>query len=58
MFKPFPNDKFRLFKTQSLQTAIFKFEENSSKFSKRVENTVGKDLHSRHIKTMACLGKG
>ena len=50
----------------------FKMDENGRKFSKRVENTVGKgeiaispfptvfskDLYCRHVKTRACLGKG
>ena len=50
----------------------FKFDENGAKFSKRVENTVGKGeiarapfptvfskyLKGRHIKTRTCMGKG
>ena len=48
----------------------FKFDEHGRKFTKRVENTVGKgkiarncqvfskDFHCRHVKTRACLGKG
>ena len=40
---PFPNDKFStLPNSKSFQTTIFKFDENEKKFSKRVENTVGK----------------
>ena len=48
----------------------FKFDENGRKLSKWVENTLGKreiaryehtvssrDLHYRHVKTKACLGK-
>ena len=34
---------FRLFQTESLQTTISNFDENSRKLSKRVENTVGKE---------------
>ena len=46
----------------------FKIDENGRKFSKQVENTVGKgelaryvfskDFCYRHGKTRACLGKG
>ena len=50
----------------------FIIDENDRKFSKRVGNTVGKGeiarykhfllfpqyFHSRHVKIMACLGKG
>ena len=36
----------------------FKFDENGKKLSKRVENTVGKDLYNIHVKTRACFGKG
>ena len=36
----------------------FKFNENGRKFSKWVENTAGKGLCSRHVKTRACLEKG
>ena len=44
-----------------------KVDKNGRKFSKWIENTVGKgpfpmvfskDLYSRHIKTRACVGKG
>ena len=33
---------FRLVQIESLQTTILKFDENTGKFSKRVENTLGK----------------
>ena len=67
------------FKLTDFADDNFKFNENGRKFSKRVENTVGKgeiaryeqfllfpqcfqkfskDLHCRHVKTKACLGKG
>ena len=40
---PFPNEKKnRLFQTEEFADDNFKFDENSKKFSKRVENTVGK----------------
>ena len=44
-FNPFPNNKFwTLPNKKILQTTIsnFKFDENGRKFSKRLENTVGK----------------
>ena len=56
-------------KLKEFADIYFKFDENR-KFSKRVENTLGKgeispssavfskDLHCRHIETRACLGKG
>ena len=33
---------FRLFQTERVRRRHFKFDENGRKFSKRVENTVGK----------------
>ena len=39
---------FRPFQFQTLQTDNFKFDENSRKFSKRVENTVGKGEIARY----------
>ena len=42
-FSPFPNDKFLDFsKLKEFADNNFKFDENCSKFSNRVENTVGK----------------
>ena len=39
---PFPNDKFRLIKLSEFPGNSFEFDENGRKFSKKVENTVGK----------------
>ena len=39
---PFPNDKFYSYKLKGLADENFKFDENGRKFSKQVENTVGK----------------
>ena len=39
VIKPFPNDSSKL---EELADNSFKFHENDSKFSKQVENTVGK----------------
>ena len=42
-FNPFPNNKFRRFQTEKkFADGNFKFDVNGRKFSKRVENTVGK----------------
>ena len=55
---------FRLLQTERGCRRQFIFDENGSKFSKWVENTVGKeeiacyDLYCRHVKTRVCLGKG
>ena len=58
------------FKLKEFADSNFKFNENGRKFSKRVENTVGKgemlvaptvfskDLYCRNIKTRPCLGNG
>ena len=46
---PFPNDKFQTLPNwKSLQTTIFKFDENVAKFSKMVEDTVGKGEIARY----------
>ena len=64
---PFPNNFSKL---KELADDKFEIEENSGRFFEIVENTVGnrpissfptmfsKDLHCRHLKTRACLGKG
>ena len=61
---------FRHFKLKEFADNNFKFDENGRKFSKRVENTVGKGeigryehlpfptVFSKDIKTRACLVKG
>ena len=43
-FNPFPNDKFLDWskKLKEFADDNFKFDQNGRKFSKRVENTVGK----------------
>ena len=41
-FNPFPNDKFQNLPTEFAGDNL-KFNENGRKFSKRVENTVGKE---------------
>ena len=42
-FNPFPNNKFRRFQTEKkFADGNFKFDVNGRKFSKRLENTVGK----------------
>ena len=42
-FNPFPNDKFKdSTKLKKFADDHFRFDENDRKFSKRVENTVGK----------------
>ena len=74
-FNPLPDDKI-LDKSNMKQSADdnFKFDENSRKFSKRVENTVGKGeilraispfptvfskgLFPRGIKRCHCVGMG
>ena len=64
---------FRLFQLKEFADDNFKLDENGRKFSKQIENTVGKeiarykefllfpvfskDLYSRYVKTRACLGK-
>ena len=47
-FNPFPNDKFRLFQTERVCSHNFKFDENGRKFSRLVENTVGKGEIARN----------
>ena len=42
LFKTFPNDKFYSFKLKEFVGDNFKFDENGRKFSKMVENTMGK----------------
>ena len=46
---PFPNDKFLTIPNwKSLQTTIFKFDDNGGNFSNWVENTVGKGKIARY----------
>ena len=45
---PFPNDKFQTSKLKALADVNFKFDENGRKFSKWVENTVGKGEIARY----------
>ena len=40
---PFPNDKFQNLKLKDFAEDNFKFDNNGRKFSKEVENTVGKE---------------
>ena len=48
-FNPFPNDKFLDWsKLKELADNNFKFDENGRKFSKQVENTVGKGEIARY----------
>ena len=75
LVKPFP--KRQILDSSKLKEFAddnFKFDNNSKKFPKREENTVGnreiatsnfsfptelsKHLHCRQVKTKACLGKG
>ena len=61
---------FRLFQTERVSDDNFKFDGNGRKFSKKVENTVGKgaispfptvfsgDMYCRHIKNQGLFGKG
>ena len=48
------------FKLKEFADNNFKFDENGRKFSKRVENNMkkGENMYCKHVKTMACLGKG
>ena len=58
------------FKLKEFADDNFEFDENGRKFSEQVENADGKgeispfptvfskELHCRHVKTRACLGKG
>ena len=39
---PFPNGKIRLFKLKDLADDNFRFDENCRKYSRRIENVVGK----------------
>ena len=39
---PFQTSNFRLFQTERVSRLHFEFDENDGKFSKRIENTVGK----------------
>ena len=41
--------EFRLFNTEEFADNNFKFDENGRKFSKRVENTVGKGEIARYM---------
>ena len=67
--QPFPKQQILdSSKLREFSDDNFKFDEKGLKFSKRVENIVGKggiartgflkDLYHRHVKTRACLGKG
>ena len=59
IFNPFPIEKFLdSSKLKRFGDNNFKFDENGRKFSKRVENTVGKDLYCRHVITRDGLGMG
>ena len=42
MFNPLPDDKFYSSKLTEFADDNFKFDENGRKFSKEVENTVGR----------------
>ena len=49
MFNSFPNDKILdSSKLKEISNGNFKFDENGRKFSKRVENTVGKGEIARY----------
>ena len=41
-FNPFPKDKFQTSNLKEFADDNFRFDESGRKFSKRVENTVGK----------------
>ena len=47
-FNPFPKTNFRLFQTERLCRRQFHFDESGNKFSKRIENTVGKGEIARY----------
>ena len=48
-FNPFPKDKFsHSSKLKELADDNFKFDENGRKFSKQIENTVGKGEIAHH----------
>ena len=47
-FNPLPDDKFQTSKLKDFADDNFKFDENSRKLSKWVENTVGKGEMARH----------
>ena len=62
---PFPKDKFQtLPSSKCWQTTILNIDGNGRKFSKWVENTVGKgeiahyDLYDRHMKNKGLCRKG
>ena len=48
IFNSFPNDTFKTSKLKEFADNYFKFEENGRKFSKKVENSVGKGEISRY----------
>ena len=51
---------FRLFQTERIADDNFKFDENGSKLSKRVENTVGKEeiaFHEQFLLFPQCFQK-
>ena len=47
-FNPFPNDKFKTSKLKEFADDNFKFDYNGGKFSKWLENTVGKGEIARY----------
>ena len=52
--KCFPNDKFRLLQTESVCRLQFLFNVNGRKFSKWVENTVGKGEIAPYEQFLLC----
>ena len=48
LFNPFPNDKFYSSKFKKFADDNFKCDENGRKFSKWLENTVGKGKNARN----------
>ena len=70
LFNPVPKDKFNSSKLKEFADDNYKFDKNGKEFSKRVEDTVGKqatspfptvfskDFYCRNVKTRVCLGKG
>ena len=47
-FNPFLNNKWTLFTVKVFAEVNFEFDENGRKFSKRVQNTVGKGEIAHH----------
>ena len=57
--EPFPKQQiFDSSKMKEFADDNSKFDENGRKFSKWVENNMGKDLNCRGVTPRACLGKG